>query len=444
MSAPAEDLTRPRPSLASRFWGGSHPGYSVSITLLFVATLLSNADRQVLGLLLEPIKRDLHFSDTQLGLLSGLTFAVFYALFGLPFARWADVGNRRTIMGVCFAAWSVMTALCGMASNFTQMFLARIGVGVGEAGGNPTSHGLVAAYWPAERSASGAAALAIAGNIGFMVGFGLGGIWAEHFGWRSVFFLFGIPGAIFAILVMLFMKEPRQAPRLPTVSEVIGPKSLAVMWSLVKRPSFAHLVVGYTIFFIISAGAGQFFAPFMMRSFHMTISQVGIILSLMATIPLVIGTFIGGWLSNLLVKRSRKWLVWAPAACFGLNTVFYTAGVLQHDWRAFVACAMVSMLLVGISGPAIYAALYGVVGVKQRATGIAIMGFFVNLIGTGFGPLWIGMLSDYLAPTLFAESLRYALLSLGLIKIWSVIHFLLAAKHLEHDMDHADDEAVPA
>lgn len=418
--------------------GAALGGLRVSVVLLTIAAIFSNADRSVLGILMEPIKHDLALSDTQLGLLSGLTFAAFYAILGLPFARWADVGNRRTIMALSFGIWSVMTALCGAASTFTQMFLARIGVGAGEAGGTPTSHSLVADYWPAARRATGAAVLTIGGTLGSMVGFVLGGQLAETIGWRGVFVAFGVPGIVFAILVAIWLKEPRTAPRLPTFSELLGKESLAVARSLLGRRSFSHLIVGYTVFFIISSGAGQFFAPFMMRSFALSIGEVGVILGLMSTVPLVIGTLVGGWLCNRLAARNIKWLVWLPAICIGTNVIFYSAGVLAPTWPVFVAFAVTALLFVGISGPCIYAAIYGVVGQRHRATGVAIMGLFVNFIGTGLGPIGIGLLSDHLTPALHNEALRYSLLSLGLIKIWSVCHFLLAAKALPDDLDNAD------
>lgn len=413
-------------------------GLSTSIALLAIAAIFSNADRTVLGILMEPIKHDLAFSDTQLGLLSGLTFAAFYAILGLPLARWADVGNRRAIMTMSFAVWSVMTALCGLAQNFLQMFLARVGVGAGEAGGTPTSHSLVADYWPAQRRATGAAVLTIAGSVGSLLGYALGGHLAEVVGWRNVFLVFGIPGIVFALLVSLSLKEPRVVHRFPTFSEVFGRDFLLVARSLLAKRSFVHLIFGYTIFFIISSGAGQFFAPFMMRSYHLTVGQVGLILGVTSTLPLIVGTLIGGWLSNRLVVRNRKWLAWLPAICIGSNVAFYTAGVLASTWQAFVVFALIGLLLVGISGPSIYAAIYGIVGQRNRATGVALMGLFVNFVGTGLGPIGIGLLSDHLTPLLQNEALRYSLLTLGLIKIVSVFNFLLAAKALPRDLDSAE------
>ncbi len=410
----------------------------MSMTLLFVATLFNYIDRSILGVLTQPIKAEFSLSDTQIGLLSGLTFALFYAALGLPFARWADLGNRRHIMAVAVGLWSVATALCGLAGSFMALFLLRVGVGIGEAAGTPTSHALAADYYPPARRAIAATVLTIGGNIGQMLGFGMGGYLGQSFGWRSTFIVLGAPGLVLAVILALALYEPRRLTRSPRLAEVMGPDVMPALRVLCSKSSFIHIAIGFALWNVVSIGTGQFLAPFMMRSFHVSISTAGFVLALMSPVPLVIGSVIGGCVASRLTSRDLRWLVLLPAMGIVVSSVLYVLAFLCHDFTWFVALSAVGLICLGVATPPLYVAIYGLTGSANRALGLAIVAFVVNFVGYGLGPITIGLISDALEPLVHAESLRYSLLAIAVLKVWAIIHFCLAARTLSNDMeDHA-------
>ncbi|MGH3627404.1 MAG: spinster family MFS transporter, partial [Sciscionella sp.] len=291
--------------------------------MLFLGYVVNAMDRGVLSILLEPIKLTFHASDTELGLLGGLAFALFYSTLGIPIAMLADRTSRRNVLAACVALWSVMTALCGMATTFLALLLARTGTGVGEAGGSPPSHALIADYFPISKRATAFSVYALAIPAGAMLGSFFGGWFNELYGWRATFILIGLPGVLVALLVRFTVKEPPRgyADRLAANLEpqAAGAKvAVPPFWDVVRffnrRPSFWHLCLAAALHSVVWYGGSTFNAVFFIRSHHMSTGEAGSWLALMAAIA-GIGTFLGGYLGDRLSVRTgdRRWYLWVPA-----------------------------------------------------------------------------------------------------------------------------------
>jgi predicted MFS family arabinose efflux permease len=291
-----------------------------SLLLFFLISFFNYLDRFILSVLLEPIRLEFGLTDTQLGLLSGVAFAVFYTTLGLVIARWADLGNRRTIIALALAIWSLMTVACGLVVNFVQLFLARVGVGIGEAGGVTPTNSLIADYFPPEKRSRAVSVFLLGTMVGAFLGFAIGGYLAQNYGWRVAFIVVGLPGVLLAVIVRLTLKEPRQNTRLPTWTEIFGKESVGVVRELFAKRSYVHLLMAYGFYSFYALGAGQFVIPFILRSFDVSLQRIGALWGLVFGVAGIIGTFLGGILADRLSRRDIRWLMRLPAAGF---LVFY-------------------------------------------------------------------------------------------------------------------------
>jgi MFS family permease len=397
-------------------------------------------DRQLLAILQESIKADLGLSDSQLGLLTGVAFAVFYVTAGIPIARWADRSNRRNIVALSLAVWSGMTAVSGMAQNYLQLLLARIGVGVGEAGGSPPSHSMISDIFPVHQRASALGFYSTGVNVGILFGFLLGGWLNEYFGWRIAFLVVGAPGILLALLVRFTVAEPiRGLSENKQVSDRPIPVTevLALLWS---RRSFRHLAVasGLTAFVaysIISWGASYF-----IRSHGMSTGELGTWLALIMGLGGAIGAFGGGVIADRLGNRDKRWYVWVPAIAGMLATPFIVATYSVDSAYLALLCSVVPGVMGNVFLGSTVATVHGLVGVRMRAMSSAVFFFILNIIGLGLGPFSVGLLSDYLAPDYGQESLRYAMLMiLPGVGVLAVVHFMLASRNLREDLLNAPD-----
>jgi predicted MFS family arabinose efflux permease len=301
------------------------PGYSKAylrwaLLLFFLISFFNYLDRFILSVLLEPIRLEFGLTDTQLGLLSGVAFAVFYTTLGLVIARWADLGNRRTIIALALAIWSLMTVACGLVVNFAQLFLARVGVGIGEAGGVTPTNSLIADYFPPEMRSRAVSVFLLGTMVGAFLGFAIGGYLAQNYGWRLAFIVVGLPGVLLAVIVRLAIKEPRQNTRLPTWTEIFGKESVGVVRELFAKRSYVHLLIAYGFYSFYALGAGQFVIPFILRSFDVSLQRIGALWGLVFGVTGIIGTFLGGILADRLSRRDIRWLMRLPAVGF---LVFY-------------------------------------------------------------------------------------------------------------------------
>jgi predicted MFS family arabinose efflux permease len=406
-----------------------------ALGLLTLVYSFNFIDRQLLAILQEPIKAELSLSDGQLGLLTGFAFALFYVSAGIPIARWADHANRRNIVALSLAVWSGMTALSGLVQNYGQLLAARVGVGVGEAGGSPPSHSMISDIFPPQRRASALGFYSMGVNIGILFGFLLGGWLNEFFGWRVAFMVVGLPGIMLAILVRWTLAEPirglsdnRQASSESTTFRQV----LALLWT---RHSFRHIAMGAALNAFASYSISNWTASFMIRSHGMSTGELGTWLALIMGFGGAVGVFSGGLIADRLASRDKRWYVWLPAVAGLIALPFMTSVYfVEGPYTAFMCMIIPAVMSNVYLGNAI-ATTHSLVGLRMRAMSSAILFLILNIIGLGAGPWTIGMLSDFLAPTQGVESLRYAMLYvLPVISFWSVCHFYLASRTLREDL----------
>jgi predicted MFS family arabinose efflux permease len=411
-----------------------------ALGVLTVVYSFNFIDRQLLAILQEAIKEELSLSDSQLGLLTGFAFAAFYVTAGIPIARWADRGNRRNIVALSLFIWSFMTAISGMVQNYIQLLLARIGVGIGEAGGSPPSHAIISDIFPPERRASAIGFYSTGVNVGILFGFLAGGWLNEFFGWRVAFMVVGIPGILLAIIVRMTVAEPvRGISENRQVSEDSVPFSevLRVLWS---RHSFRHLAMGAALNAFCGYSAANWTASFMIRTHEMSTGELGTWLSLILGGGGAIGVFGGGLLADYLAPRDKRWYAWLPTIT-GLMSIPFMAGVyLAESPYLALSLAVFPGIVSNVYLGNTIATTHSLVGLRMRAMSSAILFLILNIIGLGLGPFTIGVVSDTLAPSLGNESLRHAMLYiLPAVMFWSVCHFFLAARTLREDLAAAPD-----
>jgi len=410
---------------------------------MFLGYVVNFIDRSILAILLEPIKIELVLSDSQLGMLGGLAFAVFYTTLGIPIAALADRRSRVKILAIAMVIWSGMTAVCGFAQGFVTLLLARIGVGVGEAGASPPSHSLISDYFPIETRATALSIYALGIPFGSMIGNFVGGWGAEVLGWRHTFILVGLPGIFVALLIWFTLREP---PRGMAEAKTIVPSNqpapdvsevLKLLWA---RVSFRHLSFAAGLHAFVGYGASTWNAPFLIRSHDMPISEVGGWLALISGIG-AIGTFFGGYISDKLSDRydDRRWYMWVP----GISTLFmvpfqFVAYLYGGIWAVIPALMVVSILGGMYLGPS-FAMTQGLVTLRMRAVASAILLFMLNIIGMGLGPFLVGVFSDMLNPTLGIDSLRYAMCIAVLVNLWAAIHYFVGARSLRGDLQTTEN-----
>ncbi|QFU75602.1 MFS transporter [Halioglobus maricola] len=408
------------------------PAYRTYVLMVLTLVYSFNfIDRQLISILQESIKADLQLSDTQLGLLTGFAFALFYVSAGVPIARWADRGNRRNIIALAVGTWSFMTAISGACMNYTQLLMARIGVGVGEAGGSPPAHSMISDIFPPEKRATAMSTYSLGINIGIMFGFFLGGILNEVLGWRWAFVLVGAPGVLLAIWIRTTVAEPLRG----WSEQAVVDKSHASLGSVVSRiweqRALRQLFIASALNSLVGYGMVNWTAPFFIRSHDMGTAELGIWLAIGAGVFGGLGTFLAGYIADRAGKNDRRWYMWvptitvllmAPLTAFVLTTESKTAALLVNFLPSIFSTCYI--------GPAL-ALTHGMVEPRMRATASALYFLVINIIGLGMGPTLIGALSDYLAPELGAESLRTAMLYVvPATCVWASIHFFLGSTHL--------------
>lgn len=403
------------------------------LTLVFIVNFI---DRQVLSVLIEPIKRDLQLTDTQLGLLSGLAFALFYVTAGVPVARLADLKSRRNLIAACMIVWSSMTALCGLAANFAHLLLARIGVAVGEAGCVAPSHSILSDYYrPADRPVV-LSIYAAGASIGVFLGL-LGGGWlAELYGWRAALIIIGLPGIAIALIVLFTLREPARGMSVPTHVAPATPVSTH-FWSdlgeLLQRRALVFIALAGGFQSMVTYGVATWLPAFFMRVHGMSASHTGATLAVINGLVAGLGAIVAGAVTARLSHNERRWLLWVPTIATVVSTPLYALAVLTPSSSTslllLTPAAFLSMMYVG---PAL-AATHGVAGVRLRATGVALTLFVSNLLGLGGGALLVGMVSDAFVAAEPTVSLRYGLLAVLLANVPATIGYLLAAHRLRDD-----------
>ncbi|KRO71108.1 MAG: MFS transporter, partial [OM182 bacterium BACL3 MAG-120507-bin80] len=391
------DSTESSPKIDNPYLSNKTRNYALG--LLTVGYCFNFIDRQLLSILQEAIKVDLGLSDGQLGLLTGFAFAMFYVSAGIPIARWADKGNRRNIVAYAIGIWSFMTAISGLAQNYLQLFLARIGVGIGEAGGSPPSHSIISDIFPPERRATAISIYSTGVNIGILFGFLFGGWLNEFFGWRVAFAVVGAPGIVIALVIRYTLKEPiRGLSEGRVVNTAVAPLGdvLRLLWS---RRSFRHMAIAAGLNAFAAYGTVNWQASFFIRSHEMGTGELGTWLALSSGLLGAIGILGGGMIADKLAPRDKRWYLWVPAIVGFIGVPFFiTVFLTESKYTALILSCIPGLLINVYLGNSI-ATAHALVGARMRAMASAILFFILNLIGLGMGPSAVGFLSDYLEPT---------------------------------------------
>ena len=430
--------TPPLPELENPYASTARRNYVlVVLTLVYTFNFI---DRQLLSILQEAIKVDLSLSDAQLGLLTGFAFAMFYVTAGIPIARLADRSNRRNIVAVSVGLWSFMTAISGFVQNYLQLLLARVGGGVGEAGGSPPSHSIVSDIFPKKQRASALAFYSTGVNLGILFGFLFGGWLNEFFGWRVAFMVVGVPGIMLAILVRTTVREPVRGlveNKQASDKQVPFKDVITLLW---QRKTFRHMALACGLNAFAGYGTVNWLASFFIRTHEMSTGELGTWLALSTGLFGAIGVLLGGILGDKLGGRDKRWYTWIPGLATIMVVPFMIIVLITDNQYVALVCVFIPGTLQNVYLGNSIATTHNLVGLRWRSTASAILFFILNVIGLGMGPFAVGLLSDMLAPTLGAESLRYSMLALlPTVMVWSSIHFYLASRTMLKELEMAPE-----
>jgi predicted MFS family arabinose efflux permease len=405
------------------------------LAILIVVYTFNFIDRVIISILATPIKAELGLTDTQLGALSGIAFAAFYTLLGIPIAILADRWNRTWIMTVALALWSGFTALCGVAQSYLQLVASRVGVGVGEAGGVAPAYALVSDYFPPAQRARALAVFSFGIPIGSGLGILFGGLMASAVNWRTAFIAVGMAGLVLVPIFRLCVREPVRGGLDARAKPLASASVLAVLRALGTKPSFWALSFGASASSIVGYGVIFWLPSFFIRSFELSLRDTSLFLGIGTIVFGTLGMWLGGWLGDRLGARSKAAYALVPATMFVCIVPFFVAGTLSAS--VYLSLAMFAVPIgLGIVwiGPVVTAIQHLVVP-GMRATASAIFLFINNLIGIGGGTLFVGRASDLLLEKYGSESLRYGLLAASVFYGVAAILLYVASRRLERDWE---------
>lgn len=417
------------------------PATRSMLWVLLIVYIFNFLDRQIVNILAEPIKADLGLSDTALGLLAGPAFAVFYALLGIPIARYADRPgtNRVRLIALSLTIWSAMTALCGFAQNFVQLLLARIGVGVGEAGCTPAAHSLIADSVAPEKRSSAIAFYGLGVPIGTLLGLIIGGIVNDLYGWRVALMLVGAPGLLLALVVLWVMREPRHAVSAAdaaAAAQAAGPAltTREAMKEIFASRAFVYILIAASATAFLSYGKSLWTISFFIRTHGLSTTEAGLSMAVVLGLAGVIGTWLGGKLADVFGARDKRHILTFPAFGMAIAAPILFLGYFVEDWRIAAALLIIPYIFnSAYYGPA-YGCVQGLVRPQARAVAASIMLFGQNLIGLGLGPFLFGMLSDAFAPYAGTESVRWVLYGAAWLGLIPAFFFWRASLRLKAEL----------
>lgn len=399
------------------------PGYALA--LLSAVSFFNYLDRVVISILIEPIKQEFGLSDAQMGLVAGFAFALLYVVMGLPLARIADRHNRITLISICLALWSAMTAVTGMVRNFVELFAVRMAVGIGEAGCVPAAHSILGDLFSRERRAFAISIFQAGGMLGQSVGVALAALAAQLWGWRVALVLVGLLGIPLALLMFCTMREPERSKEHTEASEE---SMLVTLKALLVRPPLVHIVLGVGVASFGSYGMMQWLPAFFIRTHGLSLAEVGVYTGLVGATGGVLGMIFGGFILTRLGSRDVRWELWWPMIVFSVFALFMLPSLMASDWKVALGFQFVGVFISSSGVGVALSALQTYVEAHRRAFAIAIMLMMSSLLGLGLGPVAVGVISDLLAPSLGNESLRYALMATCVMPFWSAAHFWFAAR----------------
>ena len=407
----------------------------LTLFLLFLTAFFNYADRYMLGILIPDIKADMNLSDTQIGFMTGIAFTLFYATLGIPIARLADIYSRRKIISFALGIWSLMTVLCGAAQNFVQLTIARVLVGVGEAGCTPPSQSIVSDTFQRNERSKALSIVALGSPVGLLLGFLLGGWITDLYGWRIALFAFGIPGIILAIFVFYFLKEPLRGESDGSIDDGERESFRKVFIFLLSKPTFRNCVLGQSVHGIVYLSLIGWLPSFFNRTHDLSISEIGTWLAFVLGFSQLAGIYLGGVLGDRLGSKDPRWYLWISGYTILIATPFYLIVFLWPTPQiAFFALTIPFFLSVMQAGPS-YNVIQTIAGPKNRAVASAINILVINIIAGGIGPQVVGILSDSFVNNYGDASLKYSLLVVSLIcSIWAWVHFTLASKTVRDEI----------
>jgi predicted MFS family arabinose efflux permease len=407
------------------------------LAILTLVYTFNHIDRQILLILIEPIKAEMGFSDAQVGILTGIAFAAVYATLGIPIAMWADRGNRRNILSLALAIWSGMTALSGLAANYWQLLAARIGVGIGEAGGTPPATSIISdLYGPKERAF--ALGIYTAGiGLGILAGFAIGGYVYKFFGWRVAFFVAGIPGILLALILYFTVREPRRGAVEQREDDGEASSFGETITFIMGQSSFLWMLVGCSLI-CVSANAFLAWTPsHLQRTFGVGPSDIAIPLGLLIGGLGSLGAIILGRVCDVMSARSLAWrpLMIAIGAAIALPFawMFLQADTIMGAYAWNAVPSFIGLIYASIA----YTASQELVGLRMRAFASAFMLFCLTLIGIGGGPTIVGLLSDWMTAGGNDAPLKSALQIMLVLNALSVFALIMSARTYTRDVTRA-------
>jgi predicted MFS family arabinose efflux permease len=434
------------------------------VAVLLLISIFNFADRVILSVLAQPIKEELRLTDTDLGLLQGLGFAILYSVLGVPLGWLAERMNRKGLIAACLVVWSAMTAAGGFATNFLTLLLGRVGVGLGEAGFMPLSSSLLSDHFKGDRRASILAVVMLGGPLGLLLGQSVGGWIASEWGWRTAFFAIGAPGMVCALLVWLTLHEPPRGLAEGHIATEPPPSLTAVVGHLWSMPTFRHLLAGLMLASFGMNGVAHFVMPLYLRGFGLPLATAGALFGAVSFFSNFPGMLAGGFGFDAMSRRDPRWALWGPAAVTALSAPLYVVAFASDNVAvslSFLWCA--NFVLVAHFTPT-SAAMQNLVGPRMRASTTALVAVVTGLIGAGLGPTVVGMASDLFASRAFGaadfiascpggragpgaaagldaacraastQGLRYALIVIQVSFVWAGVHYFRAARTLRGDV----------
>lgn len=419
------------PKISGRAW---------VLAVLTLTYMFNHVDRQILVILIEPIKAELGIGDTQVGLLSGLAFAAFYATLGIPVAMWADRGNRRNIIALALALWSGMTAISGLAQNFWQLLLARMGVGVGEAGGTPPATSMIADLYPPQERATALGIYTGGIGLGIMAGFALGGYVYELWGWRAAFFAAGIPGLILALIVRFGIQEPVRGLADQRRDDSPAPSIGETLKFIFSQTSYLWLMAGCLLICISANAFLVFTSSHLQRTYGLSPGQVSLPLGVLIGGVGSIGAIVLGRVCDTLSKRDMRWRPLIIAACAGIALPFAWMFLRAPSVELAYAWNLVPSFIGLVYASVAYTASQELVKLRMRSFASAFMLFCLTLIGIGFGPVIAGALSDYFTAARSARPLAQALELILLLNAASIFCLVMSTRNYRRDVARAAEE----
>ena len=435
----SESSAAPQQAESSTSASETRPAGKYRYYVLGVLTLgyaLSVVDRGLISVVLSDIKAEFALSDTQLGLLGGTAFALFYASLGIPIARLADRHNRKKIFAAAISFWSAATALCGVAVGFWTLFLGRVGVGIGEAGGTPPSHSMIADYFTKSELGRALGIYSMGAILGVLGGHVLGSYLVETYNWRVTFIVVGLPGVILGALVYYTVREPKRGATLPLGEEITPAAPLGeTIKSLRSNKIYLGALGGHTFALVTTYAMFVWIYPLVERSFDMSKTEIGSFTALALVFGAMPAMLLGGMLSDFMIKRNPKWMAWLPAIWVGIAMPFYYGMLFAQSFTMLIVLYGVFMFTLNMHHAAAFALVQTYSKPSERATAVAIILFFVNIFGYAILPVVAGFLSDTVYAAAGDRSIRLGLATIGAVGGLGVFSFLFAAKHIPEKRD---------